>query len=272
MESAPPSLATRLNTGGPLLFGVDPRSALGVGGPQLSVLARTRPEVVLDLHAREVSAGADVVLALTADSTTRALHELGMAFRAAAVTGAAVELAARAAEETDRGVVVGGVLGGDWAQTLCEGRLSEEMSAHAARLAAAGVGVIVARGPGIVAACATGLPTYARVELGAAPDAGSIQDTARRSLGAGADALLFDIAHEDAGLTALRDVHLLAPRARVGFFLGASGLAPAAWVRAARRLLDAGAWSLGGGHGATPSHLEALATDLGRIAPHSKVG
>jgi methionine synthase I (cobalamin-dependent) len=304
VESAPPSLASRTRPpgGGPLLFGVDPLAALAA---ELSpserqapgVLARTRPDAVVRLHEAEIEAGADVLLALTADTTSRALHELGMAFRAAAITGAAVDLAADAADRAGRSVAVGAVLGGPWASRLAEDRLAEEVAVHAARLVTAGAGMIVARAARgssdearwiiVQAACSTGVPTYALLELdevsgggATADDAGAaaVHEWARRSLELGASALLFEVADAASGVWAFEQVRRVAPNARVGLFLRGSDTSPAAWSEGARRLAEGGAWALGGGADTTCEHLAALAADLGRDATRvhrvaeSKVG
>lgn len=300
VDSAPPSLASRTRPpgGGPLLFGVDPRAALG---GELSsserrapgVLARTRPDAVIRLHEAEIEAGADVLLALTADTTSRALHDLGMAFRAAAITGAAVDLAIDAADRADRSVAVGAVLGGPWVSRLADDRLAEEVAVHAARLVTAGAGMIVARAaPGaseaarwviVQAACATGVPAYALLELeddasSSTSSAGAIQEWARRALELGASALLFEVGDAASGGLALEQVRLVAPHARVGVLLRGAHAAPATWSDVARRLADRGVWALGGGAGTTCEHLALLAADLGRGATRvqraveSKVG
>src|SRR6185436_975643 len=96
----------------------------------------------------EVAAGVDVLCALTGETMPRALHEYGMGFRSAALTGMAVELALEAAEQAPRPVLVAGVLGTSAVGPPAADRMVEEFDMHAARLMTAGCEVILARGFG----------------------------------------------------------------------------------------------------------------------------
>jgi len=55
----------------------------------LGLLVREAPDAVAEHYEREIAAGADVVAAFTAQTSTRALNRIGMGYRAAALTGAA---------------------------------------------------------------------------------------------------------------------------------------------------------------------------------------
>ncbi|RYE92011.1 MAG: hypothetical protein EOO75_07635, partial [Myxococcales bacterium] len=146
------ALAPQLASGRPLLLGADIAASLrqqgvDLAGPgALGKLLRARPELVERYSRAEVEAGADVLLALTSETTPRVLAQVGMAFRAAALTSTMVDRALEAAAQAGRPVVVAGVLGGESVAPLDVTTLVDEHGSHAARLAAAGAGLILARG------------------------------------------------------------------------------------------------------------------------------
>lgn len=251
--------------------------------------------MIAELHEQEIAQGIDVIRALTSATTTRALAPIGMAFRAAALTGTAVELATEAAGAAARRVAVAGILGHTAASPMAD-RIAEDYAVHAARLAAAGCEILVACGfdpvqaacvspavarlarrAAVVSASTTQLATWALVELDAAgrtADGEGFEEVARGALDSGADALLFEIASVDLGLNILRRLEGVAHEAQVGVLLGveparadgaerpASAEAYDAWAASAVRLIEAGARMLGGGTGTTLAHLGALAKML----------
>jgi len=250
------ALAPRLASGRPLILGADIGASLrgrGVtlAGPgALGKLLRERPDEVKRYYQAEIEAGADVLPALTSETTPRVLAQVGMAFRSAALTSAMVDRALDAAERADRPVVVAGVLGGESVAPLDVTTLIDEHGSHAARLAAAGAGLILARGiasrtelmAAVVAAANTGLPTWAVVEIS---DDGSVlgdDDAAQIAAlleAAGASAVIFE-----------------APSASLG---GALPPRSPEWLHHWDDALPPEARILGGGHGCTEAHTQALA-------------
>ncbi|KYF90356.1 methionine synthase [Sorangium cellulosum] len=257
-------------------------------------MLRESPRAIAELHEQEIALGIDVVRALTSATTTRALAPIGMAFRAAALTGTAVELATEAAGAATRRVAVAGILGHTAAAPMAD-RIAEDYAVHAARLAAAGCEILVACGfdpaqaacvapavarlarrAAVVSASTTQLATWALVELdglGRTADGEGFEEVARGALDSGADALLFEVASVDLGLNVLRRLEGVAHEAQVGVLLGAEPAADGsdrlasaevcdAWAASAVRLIEAGARMLGGGTGTTLAHLGALAKML----------
>ena len=110
-------ILSRLDTGRPLLVSGDPVASLRAHGVQLhgpaalGRLLREHPSTVREHYHNEITAGVDVLCCLTADTIPRALQQIGMPFRAAALTGDAVELALDAVDLTPRPLIVAGVLG-----------------------------------------------------------------------------------------------------------------------------------------------------------------
>jgi hypothetical protein len=277
------ALAPRLASGRPLLLGADIGASLrgrGVAlqGPgALGRLLRERPGEVERYYHAEIEAGADVLPALTSETTPRVLAQVGMAFRSAALTSSMVDRALQAAEEAGRPVVVAGVLGGESVAPLDVPTLVEEHGSHAARLAAAGAGLILARGiasrtelmAAVVAAANTGLPTWAIVEADTSDvvlggdDPGQIADLLEA---AGASAVLFETP------TARVGVDLLARRPDwplpVGLLVDACGGDPAdqhqRWLDGWGTSLPERSRILDGGHGCTEAHTSALARWLGQ--------
>jgi 5-methyltetrahydrofolate--homocysteine methyltransferase len=301
VSSENPILA-RLDTGRALVVGGDPAASLRARGldlrgpAALGRLLREQPSAARDLHHHEILAGVDVLCCLTADTFPRALQQIGMPFRAAALTGAAVELAVEVADAAPRPVLVAGVLGTTDAPPLPRDRLADELALHAMRLVTAGCEVILVRASGagscegdgearaaaITSAVATRLPTWVAVPVdgcGVAADGATADSVASAAFRLGAEVVLLEIPAAEVGLgwidrllalSAAESGHLASQaasaasgaarrRARhVGFSLAAGTLSPEAWADDARRLLDAGARVLGGGPGTTPCHLFAL--------------
>lgn len=295
----PNALVARLDAGLPILVGGDAASGLIARGASLDGVAalgrlvREHPSVVTDYYGDEISAGVDVLLALTDETMPRALAQIGMAFRSAALTGTAIELALDAVRDTKRKVAVGGLLGSRWIAPVLPERITEEYAMHATRLSTSGCEVILARGlspamyphgapiartsriAAVASACATQLPTWAVLESSDGErvvDGDSLEDAVRGAMDAGAHAVLFDVPTEQAGQTALSISKRFG--ARAGVLLAATpdavhGVpkteAPVdAWVAACKRLVDSAAMVMGGGAGTTLKHLGALAAVYGR--------
>src|SRR5512138_3338387 len=139
----------RLLAGRPLVVAADSNSSLRARGVALDVpgalgqLLRERPEEVREHYRVEVRCRADVLVALTGDTTPRALAEVGMEHRSAQLTGRAVELALEAAEDSPKPVAVAGVLGSDQVSPIAANRLHEELIEHSERLAVAGCELLI---------------------------------------------------------------------------------------------------------------------------------
>ena len=294
MASAFAILSPRLHSGRPLILGGDVGASLrargvSLAGPgALGRLVREQPSDVELHYAVEIEAGVDVLTTLTSDTTPRALAQVGMAFRSAAITSMAVDRAVSAAERAGRPVAVAGVLGGSSVAPLDIGSLVEEHGVHAARLAAAGAELILAHGmasrtelmAAVVAAANTDLPTWAVVETepgGTVLGGGSPGDVARMLETAGASVILFESSSpRDAqqtvasaradGISLPFGVLLDAGEACIdGYPDGASS--PEDWARAVLELLPLALSALGGGRGCTQAHTAALARTLRREMP-----
>lgn len=286
----------RLVEGRPLVVDSDTGASFRARGVLLSSpgalgqLLRERPEEVESHYRAEIDSRVDVLSALTADTTPRALAEVGMEHRSAQLTGRAVDLALEATRDTPKPVAVAGVLGSDMVSPVAADRLHEELTEHAARLAAAGCQLLVARGQGsrlglmaaVVAAARTELPTWAVIECGPAGDStveGNPHELIAALAEAGADTLLFEVPHIDTGLRQLDrfrpalEQHGVFP----GVLLAASENAvrgfddalsdPEHWVERALDLSVGGARVVGGGAGTTEAHTRALALALGSLHP-----
>jgi methionine synthase I (cobalamin-dependent) len=285
----------RLTAGRPLVVAADISAGLRARGLILDVpgalgqLLRENPDEVLAHHIAEVACRVDVLAALTADTTPRALAEVGMEHRAAQLTGRAVDLAREAAIESPKPVAVAGVLGSDMVSPVAATRLHEELTEHAERLAVAGCELLIARGQGlrlnlmaaVIAASRTELPTWAVVEHAA--DGGTGEDGRMDLLfealeGAGATAVLFEVPNVDLGLSELSRCAPLLEGGRLvaGILLAASDHAvpgfpeqgdSEAWADRALDLSIGGARVIGGGAGTTVRHTQALARALGSLHP-----
>jgi methionine synthase I (cobalamin-dependent) len=289
-------LRQRLSQGRPLVLDSDTGASFRARGVLLSSpgalgqLMREQPGEVESHYRAEIESRVDVLSALTADTTPRALSEVGMEHRAAQLTGRAVELALEAVEQQPRPIAVAGVLGSDMVSPVAADRLHEELTEHAARLGAAGCQLLIARGQGsrlglmaaVVAASRTELPTWAVIECGPMGDDtafGDPDDLIEALADAGASTLLFEVPHVDIGLKQLErfknalETHGMFP----GVLLAASETAvrgfddplsePEHWVERAIDLSIGGARVIGGGAGTTEAHTRALAVALGSLHP-----
>lgn len=294
-----PPILSRLATGRPLLVSADPEASFRARGVALKApasvgrLLREQPTEAAEHYHQEIIAGVDVLCALTAETIPRALGQIGMPFRAAALTGSAVELALEAVEGAPRPIAVAGVLGSSQVTPTAEDRMTEDLAMHAARLAAAGCELLLARGYGqpcaepglsriarraaVVSAAATQLPTWAVIELaegGTTNDGESIEDAARAAAEAGAQVVLIEVPGLACAPALLERARRAVPDVAVGVAPGAVALDLAgnvlhdpmaeldAWARGAKRLIDTGARIIGGGPGTTTRHLAALSALL----------
>lgn len=284
----------RLRSGRPLVVAADSNASLRARGVALDVpgslgsLLRERPAEVLAHYRVEVECRADVLAALTGDTTPRALAEMGMEHRSAQLTSIAVELALNAVEDSPKPVAVAGVLGSDMVSPIAATRLHEELTEHSARLAAAGCELLIARGQGsrlnlmaaVVAAARTDLLTWAVVErYGEAKKPGEDGELFHALREAGASAVLFEVSSVMLGLKELGEAKAALEDAGLfsGVLLAASesalpgfpdlGGSPDAWADRAMDLDLAGARVIGGGAGTTEEHLRALASALGALHP-----
>jgi hypothetical protein len=282
----------RLVAGRPLVVAADANASLRARGVALDapgalgVLLRSRPEEVAAHHRVEVACRADVLVALTADTTPRALAEVGMEHRSAQLTARAVELALEAAEDSPKPVAVAGVLGSDQVSPIAANRLHEELIEHCERLAVAGCELLIARGQGsrvnlmaaVVAAARTELMTWAVVET-RNEDLVLDAELFESLRAAGASAVLFELSSVARGLAELARVKDLLEDAGLspGVLLAASesavpgfsdrSLPVQTWADHALDLDFAGARVIGGGAGTTEEHLHTLAVALGSLHP-----
>jgi methionine synthase I (cobalamin-dependent) len=289
-------LRHRLVAGRPLVLDSDVGAAFRERGVALDTpgalgqLLRERPREVLAHHRAEIESRVDVLSALTADTTPRALAEVGMQHRAALLTGLAVDLACEAASESQKPVMVAGVLGSDMVSPVAADRLHDELGEHAARIAAAGCELFLARGQGsrlglmaaVVAAASTERPVWAIVECDQSGEliiGGQLGELTETLAAAGASAILFEVPGVDAGLVQIQRALELpqledlaigvllagSPSAVRGFPEGEAHLDR--WVDRALDLSASGARVIGGGAGTTEAHTEALARALGALHP-----
>jgi len=290
------SIRHRLEMGRPLVVDADPGASFGARGVALDSpgtlggLLRERPADVLAHYRAEVQSRVDVLCALTADTTPRALAEIGMQHRAALLTSRAVDLAFEASYEANKPVAVAGVLGSEMVSPMAADRLHGELVEHAARLAAAGCELILARGQGsrlglmaaVVAAAGTDLPTWAIVEClpsGDVSTSGALGPLLESLQEAGASAVLFEVSAMDQALELLdRALPVLAGGTLAPGILLAAGAQsvrgfpdlesdPDPWAQRALELDAHGARVIGGGAGTTEGHTASLARALGSLHP-----
>jgi methionine synthase I (cobalamin-dependent) len=286
----------RLQHGRPLAIDSDTAASFRARGVELDspgalgVMLRERSAEVMAHYRAEVQSRVDVLSALTADTTPRALAEVGMEHRAAQLTRRAVELALEAAAEAQKPIAVAGVLDSEMANLVAADRLHGELTEHAARLAVAGCELLIARGQGsrlglmsaVVAAARTELPTWAVLEYAASDElttGGNAVELARELAEAGASVVLFEVAAVDLGLAYLKhfraafEAHGIA----AGVLLAGSETSvrgcndemsdPERWVERALDLTLGGARAIGGGAGTTEAHTLRLAQALGSLHP-----
>ncbi|MBK8256389.1 MAG: homocysteine S-methyltransferase family protein [Polyangiaceae bacterium] len=245
-------------------------------------LVRERPVQVMRHYEHEVAAGVEVLCALTSETMPRALAQVGMAFRAAALTGSAIEMAMEAAAQAGRPVAVAGMLGGRTGAALAPDRVAEECAMHAARLAAAGCEIIVACSVGpfasklgrisaVISASALRLPTWALVEVkdGHTSDGEDLGECAKSVVDSGAQLVLFDVSDEHAGLDAMDRTASTLGDAQPGVLLADPHGDPELWAESAKRLIVGGAHVIGGGTGTTTDHVSALHRRLRTPRPTS---
>jgi 5-methyltetrahydrofolate--homocysteine methyltransferase len=285
----------RLRHGRPLVLDADSGASLRARGVELDVpgtlglLLRERPNAVRSHHEAEVASRVDILSALSADTTPRALAEVGMQHRSAQLTGRALELAFEAAADAPRPVAVAGLLGSDMVGPMVADRLHEELLEHAARLSASGSELIIARGQGsriglmaaVVAAARTDLPTWAVVEcgMGSELDGSRLLELLRSLRDAGTTTVLFEVPSVVLGLMELERSRSTIEELDLdaGVLLAASESAvrgfdeptsePEVWADRALDLTIAGARVVGGGAGTTEAHTRALARALGSLHP-----
>jgi 5-methyltetrahydrofolate--homocysteine methyltransferase len=289
-------LEPRLAQGRPLIIDSDVGASFRARGLALDTpgalgqMLRQREHEVLEHYRVEVRSKVDILSALTADTTPRALAEVGMQHRAALLTGRAVDLAFEAASESPKPVAVAGILGSDMVGPMGMDRLHAELSEHADRIAAAGSELLVARGQGsrlglmaaVTAAASTGLPVWAVVEVAAGGDLeefGVFDELLGALANAGAGAVLFEVSDERAANSHVRrffDIEA-AGEMSVGVLLASSpgsvrgfadpGSDARTWVSPAVEITAGGARIIGGGAGTSEAHTEALAIALGLLHP-----
>lgn len=288
-------IRARLETGRPVVLDADAGASFRARGVvldmpgALGLLLRERPEVVAQHHMNEIESKVDVLSALTADTTPRALAEVGMQHRSASLTANALDLALEASGEAPKPIAVAGVLGSDMVGPVAADRLHDELTEHAARLAVARCQVIIARGQGsrlglmaaVVAAARTELPTWAVLELtrGGELESAPLLELLESLRDAGATVILVEVPSVEVGL---RKLELMASALETtalvpGVLLAASETAvrgfddassePEHWADRALDLSLAGARVIGGGAGTTEAHTRALALALGSLHP-----
>lgn len=288
------SLLPRLVSGRPIMLGADVGACLRKDGAEvegpgaLGLLVRSRPDVVARHYAREVDAGVEVLTTLTSDTTALVLAQIGMAYRAAAITGQAVDLASEAAEQARSPVAVAGTLGGSSVAPSDVALMVEEHGVHAARLSASGVHLVLARGIGsrtelmaaVVAAANTELPTWAvvGVDAGGTVLDGEEPGTVIRLLEtAGAAAIVLEASTVASARAVIEAGKRVAPQLPLGLLLDASPdsvetypdseASADAWAERVVSLLPLGLRIVGGGHGSTLAHIEALRRRLASDVP-----
>lgn len=281
------ALAPRLHRGRPLVVDADLGASLraqgvSLGSPgALGALLRRSPDRVTSHHASETARRVDVLSALTADTTPRALAEVGMEHRSAMLTGQAIELAYEVAHAADKPVAVAAVLGSDLVTSLDRRRFEAETREHALRISVAGPELVIVRGMGsaaelgfaVQAATELGMPAWAIVDLELSAE--HLDDLLETLIEAGADAVLFETPTIEQALDRLARIAEWETRIAPGVMLAASadavrgfpGDLEPGWVERALELVDAGARVVGGGAGTTAAHSQALAGALRQLHP-----
>jgi len=287
-------LRPRLTSGRPLVLDADTGACFRARGVAIDSpgavgqLLRSRPDDVLDHYRAEVKSHVSILTALTADTTPRALAEVGMEHRSALLTGIAVELALDAARAADKPVAVAGVLGSEMVAALQPHRMSEELAEHAVRIATAGCELILARGQGsrlelmaaVGAGAQTELPTWAVAEClpgGELAHGGRLSELCDELGEAGASAVLFEVSSIDDGIALLDQLRQLGPALAPGVLLSASAdsvrgfptadVDPERWAARALELDSNGARIIGGGSGTTEAYTRALVDELTALHP-----
>lgn len=238
-------------------------------------------EAVRQHHLAELACRVDILSALTADTTPRALSESGMEHRAARLTDKALSLVSDIIEASQRPVAVAGVLGSDQITATQRGRFEEETREHARRIAVGGAELLIVRGMGsredlifaVAAASEQELPAWAVLEDHLCE--GDLSEFANALADVGAEAVLFEVTSVDDGLRKLERASSATGSVVLGALLSAapdalrgfpSEFSPT-WVDRVVELTDAGARIVGGGAGTTEAHTQALAVRLGMLHP-----
>lgn len=291
-------LKQRLSKQRPLVIDADTDACFRARGEEpsragsLGRLLRSDPAQVKRHYIEEINSQADILCALTTDTTPRALAYAGMEHRSALLTGLSVELAFEAAAEAGREVAIAGVLGAQPISALRTERVVEELFEHAKRLGAAGCELILARGMGsrldllsaIRAGLNQGLPVWATLEVSLFQTEQGGDDELLRLVEElkqlGASLILFEL-EEISRATELLD-KLGGPNEKSGGYpygvlLASSpqsvrgypdrSSAPKAWAEQVQKLKNSGVRVLGGGAGTTESHTLALAEALTALHP-----
>lgn len=287
-------MSPRLVAGRPLVVDADTGACFRSRGVAIDSpgavgqLLRSRPDDVLDHYRAEVKSRVTILTALTADTTPRALAEVGMEHRSALLTGMALELALDAARAGEKPVAVAGVLGSEMVAALQPHRMSEELVEHATRIATAGAELILARGQGsrlelmaaVGAAAQTELPTWAVVEClpgGELAHGGLLSQLLEDLSRAGASAALFEVSSIDDGILLLDRMGPFAGSLAAGVLLSASSdsvrgfpsedIDPVRWAARALELDSGGARIIGGGAGTTEAFTRTLVEELTALHP-----
>ncbi len=284
------ALLSRLKDGPPLVLGGDPSSSLRLLGARIDGpfamgrLIREDPDIIAKLYAQNTAAGADVLCALTGETMGPALLPIGMAFRAAALTRRALELAQDAARAASKPTFVAGLIGNPDVRLASTERAAEECSLHAARLLSDGCDVIIARSFGaaegasagferfsrlsaLISGSSTRLPTWVLADLeqpSITTDGESIAGLASAACDAGAQALIFSVPSAEIGLAALAQIKT-SRTLYLGVLVAASSGGPPSpnelqsWAKCVADLSSHGARIVGGGPGTSFEHIRTLA-------------
>lgn len=280
-------LRSRLVQGRPLILDCDVAASLGARGCELNgpgslgaALFRSE-EKVREHHLAELDSRVDILCALTAETTPRALAEAGMEHRSARLTGLALDVLSEIAREATRPVAVAGVLGADQLTATHRARFEEETAEHAARIAIGGAELIITRAMGsrlelvyaVAAAAAQELPVWAVVDPHLCKP--GMADLLSSLIDAGAEAVLFEVTSVDQGLRLIEQANARRAELVPGALLSAAHeairgfpceLTPG-WVDRVVELTDAGARIVGGGAGTTELHTREVAMRLGYLHP-----
>jgi 5-methyltetrahydrofolate--homocysteine methyltransferase len=281
-------IKSRLHVGRPLVLDADVGAALRardfeLDGPgALGAILHRSPAAVLSHHRAELNSRVDILSALTADTTPRALAEAGMEHRSARLTAAALDLVSEAVADWERPIGLAGVLGSELVSATLRGRFEDETQEHALRIAVGGAELVIVRGMGsridlvfaLAAAAQNDIPCWGVVETSLCP----LEDTTDLALSladAGAEAILFEVDSVDEGLRRLDALDRASTNIVPGTLLAAAPDALrgfpsplfSSWVDRVVELTEAGARVVGGGAGTTEDHTRALAARLGILHP-----
>ena len=242
------------------------------------------PELVRQVHADYIAAGADVVITNTFPTNRRVLEAAGLGDRFEEVNRAAVRAALDAREQAGRPVAVAGSMSlwaghGEWVGSAPapEAEVLEVYGEQAALLADAGVDLIVLEmldarwAPAVRAALATGLPVWAGVWTRGLPDDGAFEAGLPLLIDERLDAVVVMHAPIDAVPAALAAIRRHWD-GRTGAYPHSGHFARPHWVfkdvapdtlaDAAESWVRDGAEIAGGCCGTRPEHIRAIADRL----------